>query len=71
VEGSPPIDRQEARVILVVGATGQLGSLVVQCLRTDDQEVRAMVRDPASADDLAATGAELAVADLGRPGTGP
>ena len=28
-----------------------------------------MVRDPASAADLAATGAELAVADLGRPGT--
>jgi hypothetical protein len=28
-----------------------------------------MVRDPETADDLAATGAELAVVDLGRPGT--
>jgi uncharacterized protein YbjT (DUF2867 family) len=56
-------------VILVVGATGQLGSLVVRRLRADGQRVRAMVRDPASATDLAATGAELAVADLGRPGT--
>ncbi|HEV7186518.1 MAG TPA: NAD(P)H-binding protein [Blastococcus sp.] len=54
---------------LVVGATGQLGSLVVRRLRADGQQVRAMVRDPASAGDLAATGAELAVADLGRPGT--
>jgi len=67
--GSPSVDREEARVILVVGATGQLGSRVVRRLRTDGQEVRAMVRDPASAGDLEATGAELAVADLGRPGT--
>jgi uncharacterized protein YbjT (DUF2867 family) len=56
-------------VILVVGATGQLGSLVVRRLREEGKQVRAMVRDPASASDLAATGAELAVADLGRPGT--
>jgi uncharacterized protein YbjT (DUF2867 family) len=56
-------------VILVVGATGQLGSLVVRRLRADGEQVRAMVRDPASAGDLEATGAELAVADLGRPGT--
>jgi uncharacterized protein YbjT (DUF2867 family) len=56
-------------VILVVGATGQLGSLVVGRLGTEGKQVRAMVRDPASAADLEATGAELAVADLGRPGT--
>jgi uncharacterized protein YbjT (DUF2867 family) len=56
-------------VILVVGATGQLGSLVVGRLRAEGKQVRAMVRAPASASDLAATGAELAVADLGRPGT--
>jgi uncharacterized protein YbjT (DUF2867 family) len=56
-------------VILVVGATGQLGSLVVRRLRAEGTQVRAMVRDPASADDLAATGAELVVADLDRPGT--
>jgi uncharacterized protein YbjT (DUF2867 family) len=56
-------------VILVVGATGQVGSLVVRQLRADGAPVRAMVRDPATAADLAATGAELAVADLARPET--
>jgi uncharacterized protein YbjT (DUF2867 family) len=44
-------------VILVVGATGQLGSLVVGRLWAEGKQVRAMVRDPASASDLAATGA--------------
>src|SRR3954469_15450306 len=62
----PSIDRQEVRVILVVGATGQLGSLVVGRLRAEGQQVRAMVRDPATAEDLQATGAQLAVADLAR-----
>jgi uncharacterized protein YbjT (DUF2867 family) len=56
-------------VILVVGATGQLGSRVVHRLRAQGEDVRAMVRDPATATDLAATGAELAVADLARPET--
>ena len=56
-------------MILVVGATGQVGSLVVRELRSAGAPVRAMVRDPAEANDLAATGAELAVADLGRPET--
>jgi uncharacterized protein YbjT (DUF2867 family) len=56
-------------VILVVGATGQVGSLVVRRLRAEGVPVRAMVREPASATDLAATGAELVVADLGRPET--
>jgi uncharacterized protein YbjT (DUF2867 family) len=56
-------------VILVVGATGQLGSRVVHVLRAQGEDVRAMVRDPAAATDLAATGAELAVADLARPET--
>ena len=56
-------------MILVVGATGQLGSLVVRRLRADGADVRAMVRDPATAADLAATGATLAVADLSSPET--
>ncbi len=56
-------------MILVVGATGQVGSLVVRRLRADGVPVRAMVRDAASAADLAATGAELAVADLHHPQT--
>ena len=56
-------------MILVVGATGQVGSLVVRRLRADGEPVRAMIRDPGSAADLAATGAQLAVADLARPET--
>lgn len=56
-------------MILVVGATGHVGSLVVRRLRAEGRSVRAMVRDPATAEDLAATGAELAVADLRLPET--
>ncbi len=56
-------------MILVVGATGQLGSLVVHALRDGGRPVRAMVRDPAAARDLAATGSELATEDLTRPET--
>jgi uncharacterized protein YbjT (DUF2867 family) len=56
-------------VNLVVGATGQVGSLVVKRLRADGAPVRAVVRDPSTAADLAATGAELVVADLVRPDT--
>jgi uncharacterized protein YbjT (DUF2867 family) len=56
-------------MILVVGATGQLGSLVVHTLRDQSAPVRAMVRDPSAADDLAATGADLVRADLTAPET--
>jgi uncharacterized protein YbjT (DUF2867 family) len=56
-------------MILVVGATGQVGSLVVRRLRAEGRPVRAMVRDPATAADLAATGTELVVADLCIPET--
>jgi uncharacterized protein YbjT (DUF2867 family) len=56
-------------MILVVGATGQLGSLVVRELRQQGQPVRAMVRDPSTADDLAETGASLARGDLTEPAT--
>jgi len=51
-------------MILVVGATGQLGSGVVHALRARGRPVRAMVRGPA--DDLASTGPELIEADLTR-----
>jgi NADH dehydrogenase len=60
---------EEVAMILVVGATGQLGSLVVRRLREGGRPVRAMVREPASAEDLAATGAELVPADLRRSET--
>jgi uncharacterized protein YbjT (DUF2867 family) len=56
-------------MILVVGATGQLGSLVVRALREQGQPVRAMVRDPSTADDLAESGASLARGDLTEPAT--
>lgn len=58
-------------MILVVGATGQLGSLVVRELRARDRPVRAMVRDPATVQDLAELGAELVTADLTRAETLP
>ncbi|TFV83486.1 NAD-dependent epimerase/dehydratase family protein [Blastococcus sp. CT_GayMR16] len=48
------VRRRRARgpiVILVVGATGQVGSLVVRNLRAAGTPVRAMVRDRAKADD--------------------
>lgn len=60
---------EEVVMILVVGATGQLGSLVVRRLREEGRPVRAMVREPDSAGDLAATGAELVTADLRRSET--
>jgi uncharacterized protein YbjT (DUF2867 family) len=63
------LQAEEVVMILVVGATGQLGSLVVRELRGQGRQVRAMVRDPDSARDLAETGAELVTADLRRPET--
>src|SRR3954471_22198882 len=68
VDGQP-WSGEEVAMILVVGATGQLGSLVVRALRDRGRPVRALVRDPAAAQDLAATGAELAEADLTGPAT--
>src|SRR4051812_38647796 len=62
-------DAEEVAMILVVGATGQLGSLVVRTLRGDGHPVRARVRAPAAAEDLAATGAGLVRADLTEPET--
>jgi uncharacterized protein YbjT (DUF2867 family) len=56
-------------VILVVGATGHLGSLVVRELARQGRPVRAMVRPPDPARDLVDAGAELISADLLRPET--
>jgi uncharacterized protein YbjT (DUF2867 family) len=56
-------------VILVVGATGQLGSLIVCELGRQGRPVRAMVRPPDAGRDLAEAGAELVPADLLRPET--
>ena len=56
-------------MILVVGATGQLGSLVVHALRDRARPARALVRDRSAAADLAVPGVELVDADLTRPET--
>jgi uncharacterized protein YbjT (DUF2867 family) len=56
-------------VILVVGATGQLGSLVVLELGRQGRPVRAMVRPPDLGRDLVDAGAELVAADLLKPET--
>lgn len=55
--------------ILVTGATGQLGRLVVQSLRVlvPADRIIVAVRDPAKAADLAAAGVEVRVADYNQP----
>ncbi len=52
--------------VLVVGATGQLGTAVVDRLRKTGQRVRALVR-PGSTREFAAEGVELACGDLREP----
>ena len=54
-------------MILVTGATGKVGSETVRLLRAQGVPVRALVRDRAKAEPLAAAGAEIAVGDLERP----
>ncbi|MGY1780495.1 SDR family oxidoreductase [Geodermatophilus sp. SYSU D01036] len=56
-------------MILVVGATGQLGCRVVRLLAAQGRPVRAVVRRPETAPDIAATGAEIVAADLREPET--
>jgi uncharacterized protein YbjT (DUF2867 family) len=54
-------------VIAVVGATGQQGGATARVLLDAGARVRALVRDPARARDLADRGAELVRADLQDP----
>ncbi|MGY1662273.1 NmrA/HSCARG family protein [Geodermatophilus sp. SYSU D00705] len=54
-------------VIAVVGATGQQGGATARALLDAGARVRALVRDPAKAHDLADRGAELVRADLQDP----
>jgi uncharacterized protein YbjT (DUF2867 family) len=56
-------------MILVTGATGTNGRLIVKALLQAGAPVRAMVQDPARAADLRQDGAELVVADFDRPHT--
>lgn len=58
-------------MIVVTGATGQLGRLVVESLlqRVPAAQIIAAVRSPAKAQDLAALGVQVREADYGRPAT--
>ena len=56
-------------MILVTGATGTNGRLVVQALLRAGAPVRAMVQNPTRAADLQRTGAQLVVADFDEPDT--
>lgn len=60
---------QERRTVLVTGATGTVGSGLVQALRAKDVHVRALVRDAGKAAGLRAHGVEVALGDLDRPET--
>jgi uncharacterized protein YbjT (DUF2867 family) len=51
-------------IVLVVGATGKLGTEVVRQLREQGWPVRAMARSSAKAGHLQALGAEVAIGDL-------
>ena len=48
----------------ILGATGKAGRATIRALRKRGLPVRAVVRDPAKADDLKAIGCEIAVADM-------
>ncbi|HEV2769767.1 MAG TPA: SDR family oxidoreductase [Solirubrobacteraceae bacterium] len=54
-------------MILVVGATGQLGGLIARMLLDRRQPVRILVRNGSSCDALAAAGAEAVTGDLKDP----
>jgi nucleoside-diphosphate-sugar epimerase len=56
-------------MILVVGATGQVGSTVVRRLRERGEDVTALVRPATIADPIAATGARIVQGDLRDPGS--
>ena len=58
-------------MIVVIGATGTVGSEVTRRLLLRDEPVRVFSRDAARAATLAAQGAEVVVGDLERPDTVP
>ena len=55
------------KTVLVTGASGFIGKRVARELMLRNVRVRALVRDPAKAADLAAAGAEMAIGDMTDP----
>jgi uncharacterized protein YbjT (DUF2867 family) len=55
--------------VLVTGATGNTGSILVPALRAAGVDVRALVRDESKAGPLEEIGVEIVVGDLDRPET--
>lgn len=62
-------DDKVDNVILVIGATGNVGSEVVRRLASSGTRVRALVRSPQKGAELESVGAELAVGDVADPTT--
>ncbi|GAA3217256.1 SDR family oxidoreductase [Microbacterium terregens] len=56
-------------MILVTGATGNVGGKVLALLRADGHKVRALTRDPGRAAFDGGADLEVVAADLGRPET--
>jgi len=54
-------------MILVVGATGQLGGLIARMLLGQGKPVRVLVRDGSSYDELVTAGAQAVTGDLKDP----
>ena len=60
---------KNAEKILVTGATGNVGSLLIPALTNLGADVRAMVRDESKAQRLKYAGVEVLVGDLEKPET--
>ncbi|MDQ6660333.1 MAG: NAD(P)H-binding protein, partial [Chloroflexota bacterium] len=54
-------------MILIVGASGRLGSVVTQCLLAQGKSVRVMTRNPLNLAHLKQQGAEVVSGDLRNP----